>query len=148
MDNSEYSKRKYHQMVDRVSPRSNILVNSFKAFCSGGAICAFGQALSNFFVTQGATKENAGIFASVSLIFITILLTGLGVFSKIGKHCGAGTFVPITGFANAMASPAIEYKSEGLVLGMAAKMFTVAGPVIVYGTLTSILVGLVYYFVK
>jgi stage V sporulation protein AC len=139
---------KYQKMVDQVAPESNLLVDSFKAFCSGGAICAFGQVLSNFFIAQGATKENAGTFTSVSLIFITILLTGLGLFSKIGKHCGAGTFVPITGFANAMASPAIEYKNEGLILGIAAKMFTVAGPVIVYGTLASVLVGLVYYFVK
>ena len=135
----------YAEMVKKASPNSHVLSDCFKAFISGGLICSIGQVLRNHFLIRGADVEDAGLFVSLILIAITVLLTGFGVFNKIGKFSGAGTFVPITGFANSIASPAIEFKKEGWVLGLGAKMFQVAGPVIVYGTITSIVVGTVYY---
>ena len=113
---------------------------------SGGVICIIGEGLSQFYLGRGFSKEEAALLVSVTLIFLSAVLTALGLYGKLGKYCGAGTEVPITGFANSVVSPAIEYKSSGLVLGMAAKMFVIAGPVIVYGTLTSMAVGIVYVF--
>ena len=135
-------------MVKKASPNSPILTNCLKAFVSGGIICIIGQLLLNFYTGRGISKDDAGLWVSITLVGISALLTALGLYEKLGKFCGAGTIVPITGFANSVVSPAIEFKKEGMVFGMAAKMFIVAGPVIVYGTLTSMLVGLVYYFVK
>ena len=148
MDNSEQSKQYYQQMVEEVSPKSRIFVNCFKAFVVGGAISDIGQFLLNTYKGAGMGKDEAGAYTSITLVFLGILFTGIGWYHKLGKHAGAGSAVPITGFANAMAAPAIEYKNEGMILGMAAKMFTLAGPVIVYGTLASMLVGLFYYFLK
>lgn len=138
MTNQEY--KKYVEKKAKPSPMWKDLL---WAFCVGGGICAGGQGLSTLYQYLGATKEDAGTWVSITLIFLAALLTGLGVFDDIAKHAGAGTLVPITGFANAVASPAIDFKSEGLVTGMAAKMFTVAGPVIVFGVAASVIYGLV-----
>ena len=148
MDHSEQAKQRYQELVGEVSPQSRVFVNSLKAFAVGGAICALGQMALNAFTNMGAGKDAAMSYESMTMIFLGVLFTGIGWYDKLGKHAGAGSIVPITGFANSVAAPAIEYKNEGMVLGMAAKMFTLAGPVIVYGTLASIVVGLFHYFLK
>ena len=140
-------KQTYSKIVKKNSPDSKCAVNCIKAFLIGGAICALGQGLTDLYMTLGLSKDDAGTLCSVSLIFIGILLTALHVYDNIAKHAGAGTLVPITGFANAMSSPAIEFKSEGQVLGLGAKMFSIAGPVLVFGTAASALYGLIYYVV-
>lgn len=134
-------------MVKKASPNSPIFTNCLKAFVSGGLICAGGQLLLNLFLERNFTENEAALCVSITLIGISAVLTALGLYEKLGKFCGAGTIVPITGFANSVVSPAIEFKKEGMVFGMAAKMFLVAGPVIVYGTLTSMLVGLIYFLI-
>lgn len=135
-------------MVKKASPNSPIFTNCLKAFLSGGLICVLGQLLLNFYTGRSFSEEEAALLVSITLIGISAVLTAFGLYGKLGKFCGAGTIVPITGFANSVVSPAIEFKKEGFIFGMAAKMFIVAGPVIVYGTLTSMLVGCVYYFIK
>ena len=135
-------------MVERASPNSKLMANCAKAYVVGGAICVFGQALYGIFMAAGAGRDVAGSLVAISLIFLAVLLTGLGKFDDIVKFAGAGASVPITGFANAMAAPAIEFKKEGYIMGVGAKMFLIAGPVIVYGTLASMVVGLIYYFVR
>jgi len=135
----------YKKMVEKASPGSPLGLNCLKAFFVGGAICAFGQFLHVIFENAGASKDSAGAYVAISLIFLAVFLTGIGKFDNIVKFAGAGAAVPITGFANAMAAPAIEFKKEGYVFGVGAKMFIIAGPVIVYGTLASMVVGLVYY---
>ena len=137
--------REYQQMNKQVEPKSPVLKNCVWAFAVGGLICAVGQALGEWYRTLGATLSDARMLVSVSLILASMILTGFGVFDNIAKHAGAGTIVPITGFANAMASPAIEFKTEGYVLGLGAKMFTVAGPVIVYGVSASVVYGIIYW---
>ena len=146
MNQSEQSKLKYQEQVKEVSPNSKLLVNCAKAFVGGGTICVIAQLAKNFFLAMQMGEENARLATIVSLITVAVLLTGLGWYDKLCEHIGAGASVPITGFANAITAPAIEYKKEGFILGVGAKMFVIAGPVILYGTLTSILVGLVYYF--
>ena len=136
----------YDACVKRASPDSPIAVNCLKAFAVGGAICLLGEALFTVFVGFGAEEKNAATYVSISLIVLTAALTGIGVFDRIAKHAGAGTLVPITGFANAVAAPAIEYSTEGRVMGTAVKMFTIAGPVIVYGTAAAFVYGCVWYF--
>ena len=148
MDTSKKGKQEYSEMVKHASPNSPVFMDCVKAFFSGGLICVFGQLLLDFFTGRGISDKDAAMWVSITLIGISAVLTSLGIYEKLGKFCGAGTIVPITGFANSVVSPAIEFKKEGMVFGMAAKMFVVAGPVIVYGTLTSMLVGVVYYFVK
>ena len=148
LDTSEKGKQQYDEMVKKASPNSPIATDCLKAFVSGGLICVIGQLLLDFFTGQGISEKDAAMWESITLIGLSAILTALGIYERLGKFCGAGTIVPITGFANSVVSPAIEFKKEGMVFGMAAKMFVVAGPVIVYGTLTSMLVGLVYYFVK
>lgn len=147
MDSKEQYKKQqeYDSMVKKASPNSPIFMDCLKAFISGGIICSFGQALRNWFTSIGLSQDDTGLAVSLVLIGITVLLTGFGLFGKIGKFCGAGTVVPITGFANSVASPAIEFKKEGWIFGLGAKMFQVAGPVIVYGTITSFVVGIIYY---
>ncbi len=142
------SQKKYQKMVQKASPNSPIIKNCLKAFISGGLICAFGQFLTNTFAIYGIPTDNRNMLTSVILIGIASFLTGLGWYSKIGKFCGAGSIVPITGFSNSVTAPAIEFKKEGFILGLGAKIFTVAGPVILYGTLTSIIVGIIYYFIR
>lgn len=149
MDQTEKGKANYQELVKEVSPPSHLAMDCLKAFVIGGLICVLGQFFNNFFMnSMNFPKDKAGTVTSIALILISIFLTGLGVYEKIGKFAGAGSVVPITGFANSVASPAIEFKKEGFILGLGAKMFVVAGPVIVYGTLTSILVGSIYYFMK
>ncbi len=137
--------REYQQMNKQVEPKSPVLKNCLWAFLIGGTICAAGQALGTWYQSLGMSLPDARTLVSVSLILTSMILTGFGVFDNIAKHAGAGTIVPITGFANAMVSPAIEFKSEGYVLGLGAKMFTVAGPVLVYGTVASVVYGVVYW---
>lgn len=148
MDTSKKGQQAYDAMVKKASPNSPIIGNCGKAFLSGGSICVIGELLLHFYMGRGIEEMDAAMWVSITLIGGAALLTALGLYEKMGKFCGAGTIVPITGFANSVVSPAIEFKKEGMVFGMAAKMFLVAGPVIVYGTLTSMLVGLVYYFVR
>lgn len=145
MKESEYSKKAYDKMVKEASPNSPVFTNCIKAFISGGLICVLGQAILNFFGQYSFTEEEAALLTSIVLILLSAILTGVGLYGKLGKFCGAGTIVPITGFANSVVSPAIEFKKEGLIFGMAAKMFIIAGPVIVYGVLSSMAVGIVYY---
>lgn len=133
----------YGDLVNRRSRPSPLWKNLLWAFLVGGAICAAGQGLSTLYQSWGLDKEQAGTAVSVTLIFVTALLTGLGCFDKLAKHAGAGTLVPITGFANAMVSPALEFKSEGLITGSAAKLFVVAGPVLVFGISASVIYGLI-----
>ena len=138
MTNQEY--RKY---VAKRCPPSPLGRDMFRAFVSGGLICALGQGILTLWGLAGLEEENAAGATSVTLIFLGVLLTGLGVYDRLAKFCGAGTLVPITGFANSIASPALEFKSEGLVAGMAAKMFVIAGPVLVYGLTASVVYGVV-----
>ena len=135
------SKKDYQNYVDQKSP---ILKNCFNAFWVGGLICSIGQIIMDICKYRGLSQETSGIIVSIILIAISAFLTGLNIFNKIGKFAGAGSLVPITGFANSIVSPAMEYKSEGYVMGVGSKMFTVAGPVLVFCISTSIIVGLVY----
>ena len=144
----EMSNAAYQRLADRLAPRSNTPVNCIKAFAVGGGICVLGQALKNLYLALGAGEDPAGLLTSVTLIFLSALLTGLGLYDDIARHGGAGTLVPITGFANAVAAPAIEFKTEGWVTGLAVKTFTIAGPVIVYGTLAAVLYGVIYWAVS
>lgn len=139
--------KEYQKMVDEITPNSKLFTNCLKAFVSGGLICVLGQLITNYCVFIGFTRDMSTLITTIVLIFLSGLLTGLGWYSKLGKFCGAGTIVPITGFANSVVSPAIEFKKEGFVFGLGAKIFIIAGPVIAYGTLTSVLVGLIYYFI-
>ncbi len=147
MEETTQAKQMYDKMVKEASPDSPIVLNCIKAFVSGGIICTIGQLLRNYIETFSFGEDTTSLIVCVILILLSAILTGLGIYGKLGKYCGAGTIVPITGFANSVVSPAIEFKKEGLVFGMAAKMFLIAGPVIVYGTLTSMAVGLIYYFI-
>lgn len=141
------SVREYGAMVQQVSPRSPVLKNCLFAFLFGGAICAPGQGIANLFMLLGFTLRDARTFVSVSLIFLSAALTAFGVYDNIAKHAGAGTLVPITGFANSMVSPALEFKSEGFVTGLGAKMFVVSGPVLVFGISASVFYGVVLYVI-
>ena len=134
----------YQNYVDKKSPNSPIFKNCFNAFWVGGLICVIGQLIFDYFVYRGFSSEITGTIVSICLIFLSAFLTAINVFNKIGKFAGAGSLVPITGFANSIVSPAMEYKSEGYVMGVGGKMFTVAGPVLVFGISASIIVGLVY----
>ena len=139
------TQRQYQKLVDDMSPKSPILKDCIKAFLIGGLICAIGQAILNAYTALGLDKEQSATATSVTLVAISALLTGLSLYDNIAKHAGAGTLVPITGFANAVAAPAIEFKTEGFILGVGAKMFTIAGPVIVYGVSASVVYGLIYW---
>ena len=138
-------KQNYRRYVDARAPKSAVAQNCLHAFLVGGFICMFAQALKNVYMGFGMEEQNAATLCSVTLVFIAALLTGLGIFDKIAKFAGAGTLVPITGFANAVASPAIDSRAEGFVLGVGAKIFTVAGPVLLYGTAAGTLYGIIYW---
>ena len=142
----DITNQEYCKYVSAKAKPSPIVKDCLWAFCVGGLICTAGQALLGAYQGLGLDKESAGTLVSVTLIFASALLTGLGWFDALAKRAGAGTLVPITGFANAVAAPAIDFRSEGMVTGMAAKMFTVAGPVIVFGTLASVIYGVVLMF--
>lgn len=136
----------YNDMSKQASPKSKSWINIPVAFLSGGLICLIGQIINNIFSSNGFDKTDAGTWTSVILILASALLTGFNLYEKIAKHAGAGTLVPITGFANAVVSSALESKTEGFILGVGAKIFTIAGPVILYGTAASFVYGLIYYF--
>lgn len=135
--------QEYQSYVKALAPKSPIVKDTALAFLVGGAICTLGQLIQNSFLSLGLEKADAGTATSICLVFLSALLTGLNLYNSIARFAGAGTLVPITGFANAVVSPAIDFKSEGFITGMAAKMFAVAGPVIVFGTLASVLYGVV-----
>lgn len=137
------TKQEYSTYVDKKSPNSPIFKNCFNAFWVGGLICSIGQIIMFFCKYKGLDEVASSTIVSIILIGVTAILTGINVFNKIGKFAGAGSLVPITGFANSIVSPAIEYKSEGYVMGVGAKMFTVAGPVLVYGISTSVIIGII-----
>lgn len=140
------TKKEYSEMSKKASPNSRSWVNVPVAFLIGGAICTLGEIFLNIFTKLGFEKESAGAWASIILVFLSALFTGLGLYEKLAKHAGAGTLVPITGFANAVASSAVESKTEGFILGVGSKIFTIAGPVILYGTAASVIYGVIYYF--
>jgi len=132
-------------MALEVTPKPDVVKNSIRAFWVGGLICAIGQIFVNFFVNIGLTQKEAFTSSTAVMIFLGALLTGLGVYDNIGKYAGAGSIIPVTGFSNSIVSPALEFKREGYVMGVSARLFTVAGPVLVYGISASIFVGLIYY---
>ena len=140
------SQKEYGEMVKKASSNSKSCIDIPCAFVIGGLICVIGQALTDFYSYLGFDDRTSAAWCTVTLVFLSALLTGLGVYEKIAKHAGAGTLVPVTGFANAVVSPAVEFKSEGFILGLGAKIFIIAGPVILYGTAASVLYGLIYYF--
>ena len=139
------SKAQYSEMYKEASKGTKWWVTIPKAFLFGGLICVIGQSLMDMYLYLGLSKDNASMSVSITLILLSALLTGLGWYDRIAKHAGAGTLVPITGFANSVAAPALEFKTEGYILGLGAKIFIISGPVILYGTLASVLYGLIYY---
>ena len=142
------SKKEYGELVKEMSPNSPIGKDLFNAFWIGGLICVIGQAVMNFWRWTGLGTDDAGTATSITMIFLGAVLTALSLYDNIAKHAGAGTLVPITGFSNAVVSPAMEFNSEGFILGVGAKMFTIAGPVIVYGVSASVVYGLIYWMVR
>ena len=139
------TEREYGKLVSEMAPKSPMWKDCLNAFWIGGLICVLGQLAINGYKALGLDEQNAGMAASMSLVALSALLTGLSIYDDIAKHAGAGTLVPITGFANSIAAPAVEFKTEGFILGVGAKMFTIAGPVIVYGTVASVVYGLLYW---
>ena len=139
------TEKQYDQLIKELSPRSPAWKDCAWAFFVGGGICALGQFFLNTYASLGLKDQDAAGAASMTLVAIAAVLTGIGIFDDIAKHAGAGTLVPITGFANSIAAPAVEFKTEGFILGVGAKMFTIAGPVIVYGVSASVVYGLIYW---
>lgn len=146
--NMNMSNNEYIKYVEKKNPKSKLGINCLKAFLIGGLICAVGQGFLNLYKYLGADKETASTLVTVTMVFLGALLTGLNIYPKIAKHGGAGTLVPVTGFSNAVSAPALEAKTEGYILGVGAKIFTIAGPVILFGTLSSVICGIVYFFMK
>lgn len=146
-DNS-INREEYQQLVKQKGPNPNLLKNCIMAFIVGGLICDVGQFFANLLLATGMPKDDVSSYVSIIMVFLGALLTGLGVYDNIGKYGGAGSVVPITGFANSIVAPAMEFKREGYVFGVGAKMFVIAGPVLVYGITSSVIVGLIYYFVN
>lgn len=140
--------QKYNEYVKQVTPVHSIFGNCWKAFLTGGVICVIGQALTNAGLAAGLSKDEAGTWCSLILVFLSVLLTGLGIYQPLAKFGGAGTLVPITGFANSVAAPAIEFQKEGQVFGIGCKIFTIAGPVILYGIFSSWVLGLGYWILS
>ena len=145
--NQNEENKKYQQKVDQYSPKSPVFKNILFAFLIGGLICAIGQGILMLIKMADVGVEQATTWTSIIMVFLGALLTGIGWYDNIAKHAGAGTLVPITGFANAIVSPALEYKTEGYITGVAAKMFIIAGPVIVYGIVSSTILGLIRYLI-
>ena len=144
----EMTEREYDKLIKDMAPKSPIWKDCINAFWIGGLICLIGQLLMNGYSALELSKTDAGTAASMTLVLLSALLTGLSLYDDIAKHAGAGTLVPITGFANAIAAPAVEFKTEGFILGVGAKMFTIAGPVIVYGVSASVVYGIIYWIIK
>ncbi len=141
----QMSNAEYGRYVDSLAPKSKLWKNMFNAFWTGGLICTLGQLLMNAFQSAGMPEKLSGTATGICLVFLSALLTGLAVYDDIAKFAGAGTLVPITGFANSIVAPAVEFKTEGVVLGTCAKMFTIAGPVLVFGTVASAIYGVIYW---
>ena len=141
------TEKQYGKLVEEMSPKSPMGKDCINAFVIGGLICVLGQVFMNCYTHWGLDKEAAGTATSMSLVTLSALLTGLSLYDDIAKYAGAGTLVPITGFANSIAAPAVEFKTEGFILGVGAKMFTIAGPVIVYGLAASVVYGLIYFII-
>lgn len=139
------TEKEYQKLVEQISPKSPMGKDCLGAFVVGGIICAIGQFFINYYTKLGLDKDAAGTAASMTLVVISAILTGLSLYDNIAKFAGAGTLVPITGFANSIAAPAVEFKTEGFILGVGAKMFTIAGPVIVYGLSASVVYGFIYW---
>lgn len=139
------TEKQYDKLVKEMSPKSPMGRDCLNAFWIGGLICVVGQIFLNCYTNWGLSKDDAGTAASMTLVALSALLTGMSLYDNLAKHAGAGTLVPITGFANAIAAPAVEFKTEGFVLGVGAKMFTIAGPVIVYGLAASVVYGFIYW---
>ncbi len=148
MENINEQQKEFQKLIDKTSPKASLLKNCIWAFVVGGIICCIGQGITDLLMyVAELPKDAASTFTSIILVFLGALLTGLDIYDSIGRRAGAGSIVPITGFANSIVSPAIEYKNEGYVFGVGAKIFTIAGPVILYGMLSSVIVGLVYYMI-
>ena len=141
----EVVKKRFKTLTEQSEPKPQVTRNCIRAFIVGGAICVIGQIITNILMRFGFTKDEVSAITSVIMVLIGALLTGVGIYDKIASYGGAGTVVPITGFANAVVAPAIEFKKEGFVFGVAAKMFTIAGPVLVYGIGSSVIIGIIYY---
>ena len=139
------TEREYGKLVKEMSPKSPIKKDCFNAFWIGGLICTLGQLIMNGYSALGLEQTDAGTATSMTLVALSALLTGLSLYDNIAKYAGAGTLVPITGFANAIAAPAVEFKTEGFILGVGAKIFQIAGPVIVYGVSASVVYGVIYW---
>lgn len=139
------TEKNYGRLVSQMAPKSPIWKDCLNAFWIGGLICLLGQLAMNGYMALGLEKTDAGTATSMSLVALSALLTGLSLYDDIAKHAGAGTLVPITGFANSIVAPAVEFKTEGFILGVGAKMFTIAGPVLLYGTAASVVYGIIYY---
>ncbi|HHT88135.1 MAG TPA: stage V sporulation protein AC [Clostridiales bacterium] len=146
--NTTIRNENYNQYVKQVTPTFSTVKNCVKAYVIGGLICVIGQGLTNYFFDRSGDMELSKSYTTIALVFLSILFTGLGLYQKLAKYGGAGTLVPITGFANSVAAPAVEYKKEGQVFGIGCKVFTIAGPVILYGLFSSWLLGLIYYLLK
>lgn len=146
MDKEKNLIKKFTMLTKEEKPKPKIIKNCIWAFVIGGIICDIGQLVMNFLSKYDFTKDQVGTITSIILVFFGALLTGIGIYDKLAEKAGAGTVVPITGFSNAIVSAAIEYKKEGFVFGVAAKMFTIAGPVLVYGISSSVIIGIIYYF--
>ncbi|WP_394917811.1 stage V sporulation protein AC [uncultured Robinsoniella sp.] len=144
----ERKNQQYNDYVKKITPTHNLWANMAKAFLVGGIICVIGQFILNYASNMGLDKETAGSWCSMLLVLASVILTGFNIYPKIAKFGGAGTLVPITGFANSVAAPAIEYQKEGQVFGIGCKIFTIAGPVILYGVFTSWALGLIYYILR
>lgn len=140
--------KKFQSITESTNPKPKIARNCVRAFIVGGAICTIGQVFQELLIKYGFPEEEVKMILPIIMIFLGALLTGVGIYDKIASYGGAGTVVPITGFSNAIVAPAIEFKKEGFVFGVAAKMFTIAGPVLVYGIGSSVIIGIVYYFIK
>ena len=147
-ENINMSNEEYKSYVESKAKKSPIGKNLIWAFLVGGLICVIGQLITNLFMYLGLSKDDASMVCTISLIFIGAFLTSINVYSKIGQHAGAGSIVPITGFSNSVVAPAIEFKTEGYVLGLGANMFKIAGPVLVYGITSSVIIGFVYWIFK
>lgn len=142
------TKNEYSKMSDKASPKSKVVKNTFIAFLVGGAICTLGQGLSMVYKNMGFDKQEASTAVSITLVFLGAFLTSIRIYDNIAKHAGAGTLVPITGFANSVVAPAIEFKSEGHIMGIGAKMFIISGPVIVFGVTASVIYGIIAWIFK
>jgi len=142
------TKKEYEKYAEKIAPKSQVVRNTARAFVVGGLICIVGQVITNFFKSKGYDMDDTSNLTALIMILIGIIFTGLNVYDELGKFAGAGSIVPITGFANSIVSPAMEFKSEGYIMGVGAKMFVIAGPVLVYGISASVVIGIIYYLLN